>query len=128
MFWCSQTVSCVAKTVEDPSGPQTSGKNTIVRHTIPVVKDANENLLVVIVVFNPCSLKFVHFSEKKSVRCSVKLPYKSANEKCLRELEKKNSTSSTPLPKKHPSQCLLSLVWLLQSISIGLSENNRNKE
>ena len=33
----------MAKTVEDPSGPQTSGKNMIVRHTIPVVKDANEN-------------------------------------------------------------------------------------
>lgn len=35
--------NCVAKTVEDPSGPQTSGKNIIVRHTIPVIKDADED-------------------------------------------------------------------------------------
>jgi hypothetical protein len=35
--------SCAAKTVEDPSEPQTSGKNIIMRYTIPVIKDADED-------------------------------------------------------------------------------------
>ena len=59
-------------------------------------------------VFNPCPLKFVHFfrTEKCEMLCQPSLQIccscLTANEKCLRELEKKNSTSSTPLPKKAP--------------------------
>ena len=36
--------SCVAKTVEDPTGSHNSGKNIIVRHTIPVYQDAEEDV------------------------------------------------------------------------------------
>ena len=101
-------LSCVAKTVEDPSGPQTSGKNIIVRHTIPVVKVANENFAgsacgVQLSPFKVCTFfrteKCEMLCQPSSHICSSCL---AANEKCLRELEKKNLTSSTPLPKKAP--------------------------
>ena len=36
--------SCVEKTVEDPTGSHNSGKNIIVRHTIPVYQDAEEDV------------------------------------------------------------------------------------
>ena len=101
-------LSCVAKTVEDPSGPQTSGKNMIVRHTIPVVKDANENFAGSDSGVQPMPFKVCTFfrTEKCEMLCQPSLQIccscLTANEKCLRELEKKNSTSSTPLPKKAP--------------------------
>ena len=36
--------SCVEKTVEDPTGSHNSGKNIIIRHTIPVYQDAEEDV------------------------------------------------------------------------------------
>ena len=99
-------LSCVAKTVVDLSGPQTSGKSMIVRHTIPVVKDANENFSGSDSGVQPMPFKVCTFcqTEKCEMLCQTSLQIYcsclTANEQCLRELEKKKFNFIHPLFKK----------------------------
>ncbi|CAB4014544.1 Transposable element P transposase [Paramuricea clavata] len=112
--------NCAAKTVEDPSGPQTSGKNIIVRHTIPVIKDADTDTTAGDVQPLPFKVCTFFRTEKCEMLCQASSETcnscSAANDRCLKELEKKNSIHATPLPKKAPLS-LSSVPCLVATIS-----------
>ena len=74
----------MAKTVEDPSGPQTSGKN-IVHHTIPSGLQLSPLKISTFFCAEKCEMLY----QPSLHICSSCL---AANEKCLRELEKESLT------------------------------------
>jgi hypothetical protein len=84
-----------------------------VRHTIPVIKDADEDTDTTAGDVQPLPFKVCTFfrTEKCEMLCQASSEIcnscSAANDRCLKELEKKNYILATPLPKKHPSHYLL---------------------
>ena len=69
--------SCVAKTVEDPTGSHSSGKNIFLRHTISVYQDAEEHVTDAGVERSPF-FRFPHSSGQKYAQFLASLALKLA--------------------------------------------------
>lgn len=97
--------SCAVKTVEDPTGSHNSGKNIIVRHTIPVFQEPQEDLTTDVECL-PFKVSLFFRTERCEMLCPPCIQICNscsiANAKCISELKKKNSTSTTSLPIKAP--------------------------
>ena len=65
--------SCVAKTVEDPTGSHSSGKNIIVRHTIPVYQDAEEDVTDARVERSPFKVSSFFRTERCGILCMPRI-------------------------------------------------------
>ena len=65
--------SCVAKTVEDPTGSHSSGKNIIVRHTIPVYQDAEDDVTDARVERSPFKVSSFFRTERCGILCMPRI-------------------------------------------------------
>ena len=97
--------SCAVISVEDPTGSYSSGKNIIVRHTISVIQDPQEDLTTDVERL-PFKVSSFFRTEKCEMLCPPNVQIcnscSTANAQCINELKGKKSASTIPLPIKAP--------------------------